>query len=122
MIGQEAVAAKGGRKRAHWGEGRVAYAALAPEIAKALATGLPMTKVHALFEDRLGMSYRQFIRYAKPNPSQKEKTHDSAPRFIERAPRYQSREKDADTSVAGVGSDARGFHFDPSDIDGKKLI
>ena len=38
------------RKRARWGEGRVAYAALAPEIAKALEEGLPMTKVYALFE------------------------------------------------------------------------
>ena len=45
-----------GRKRARWGEGRVAYAALAPEIAKALEEGLPMTKVYALFEARLGMS------------------------------------------------------------------
>ena len=39
-----------GSKRARWGEGRVAYAALAPEIAKALEDGLPMTKVYALFE------------------------------------------------------------------------
>jgi len=55
------VVAKGsGRKSAQWGEGRVAFAALAPEIAKALKEGLPMTKVYALFEARLGMSYRQF--------------------------------------------------------------
>ena len=47
-----------GRKRTRWGEGRVAYAALAPQIAKALSEGLPMTKVYALFEARLGMSYR----------------------------------------------------------------
>ena len=45
-----------GRKRARWGEGRVAYAALAPEIVKALEEGLPMSKVHALFEARLGMA------------------------------------------------------------------
>ena len=37
---------------------------LAPEIAKALDEGLPMTKVCALFEARLGIGYRQFARYA----------------------------------------------------------
>ena len=116
------MAAKANRKRAGWGEARVAYAALAPEIAKVLATGLPMTKVHALFEDRLGMSYRQFIRYAKPNLSKQEMKHDTAPRFIERPARKQGSESDAGPSVAGAGGDARGFHFDPSDIDGKKLI
>jgi hypothetical protein len=119
MTGQEAVAAKGNRKRAGWGEARAAYAALAPEIAKALCTGLPLTKVHALFEDRLGMSYRQFIRYASREPSRKEKTHDPAPRSIQRPPRSQSRESGG---VTGAGGDARGFHFDPSDIDSKKLI
>ena len=56
-----------GSKRVRWGEARVAYAALAPEITKALEEGLPMTKVYALFEGRLGMSYRQFIRYAQPS-------------------------------------------------------
>jgi hypothetical protein len=122
MAGQEAVAAKGNRKRAGWGEGRVAYAALAPEIAKALATGLPMTKVHALFEDRLGMSYRQFIRYAKPNLSKQEKTDVSAPRPVQKPARNQTREIDSRTSVSGAGGDARGFHFDPTDIDSKKLI
>jgi hypothetical protein len=82
MAGQEAVAVKVSRKRAGWGEARATYAALAPEIAKALVTGLPMTKAYALFEHRLGMSYRQFIRYARPNSSRKEKTHDPAPRPI----------------------------------------
>ena len=62
--------AKGsGRKDARWGEGRVAYAALAPEIVKALEEGLPMTKVKALFEGRLGIGYRQFVRYAPSKPS-----------------------------------------------------
>ena len=116
------MAAKGGKKRAHWGEGRVAYAALAPEIAKALATGLPMTKVHALFEDRLGMSYRQFIRYAKSSPSQQETKHDPAPRIAQKPSRSQSGESSAGNGITGVSSDARGFHFDPSDIDSKKLI
>jgi hypothetical protein len=120
MAGQGAVAAKGNTKRAGWGEARAAYAALAPEIAKALGTGVPMTKVHALFEDRLGMSYRQFIRYASREPSRKEKTHDPDPRPIQRPPRSQSRENSG--GVTGAGGDARGFHFDPSDIDSKKLI
>lgn len=111
------------RNRARWGEGRVAYLALAPEIAKALAAGLPMTKVHALFEDRLGMSYRQFIRYAKPDRPKKEKTHDPAPRIAQKpARRQQSGETYAGASPGGIPGDARGFHFDPSDIDSKKLI
>ena len=69
-----------GRKRTRWGEGRVAYAALAPEIAKALEEGLPMTKVYALFEARLGMSYRQFIRYAPALEQRRETmTHPQGP-------------------------------------------
>ena len=56
-----------GRKRTRWGEGRVAYAALAPEIAKALEEGLPMTKVYALFEARLGMSYRPVHPLRQPS-------------------------------------------------------
>ena len=72
--------AKGsGSKRARWGEGRVAYAALAPEIAKALEGGLPMTKVYALFEARLGMSYRQFIRYATLAQRRETMTHPQGP-------------------------------------------
>jgi len=70
------VAKGSGRKDARWGEGRVAYAALAPEIVKALEEGLPMSKVHALFEGRLGIGYRQFVRYANRSRRTQEREHD----------------------------------------------
>jgi hypothetical protein len=98
----------------------VAYAALAPQIAKALEEGLPMTKVYALFEARLGMSYRQFIRYASPRA--KERDHDPSPRPVQKPARAEARDRAASPrQLPGTGA-ARGFHFDPSDIDGKKLI
>jgi hypothetical protein len=98
----------------------VAYAALAPEIAKALEEGLPMTKVYALFEARLGMSYRQFIRYASPRA--KERDHDPSPRPVQKPARAEARERPSSPRQLSGGGDARGFHFDPSDIDSKKLI
>ena len=114
------MAKASGSKRARWGEGRVAYAALAPEIAKALEERLPMTKVYALFEARLGMSYRQFIRYASPRA--KEREHDPSPRPVQKPARAEARERaSSPRQLPGAGA-ARGFHFDPSDIDGKKLI
>ena len=119
MTGQRAVAKGSGSKRARWGEGRVAYAALAPEIAKALDEGLPMTK---LFEARLGMSYRQFIRYANRSPRTKERQRDPSPRPIQKPARAEARDRAAGPrKLPGAGA-PRGFHFDPSDIDGKKLI
>ena len=39
-----------------------------------------MTKVYALFEARLGMSYRQFVRYAKPSPRTKESSDEPIPK------------------------------------------
>jgi hypothetical protein len=116
------VAERSGKKRARWGEGRVAYAALAPEIAKALEEGLPMTKVYALFEARLGMSYRQFIRYANPSPRTKERDHDPSPRPVQRPARAEARDRPPSPRQLPGAGDARGFHFDPSDIDSKKLI
>jgi hypothetical protein len=98
----------------------VAYAALAPEIAKALEGGLPMTKVYALFEARLGMSYRQFIRYASPRA--KERDHDPSPRPVQKPSRAEARDRPSSPRQRPGAGDARGFHFDPSDIDGKKLI
>jgi len=100
----------------------VAYAALAPEIAKALEGGLPMTKVYALFEARLGMSYRQFIRYANPSGRAKERYHDPSPRPVQKPSRAEARDRPSSPRQRPGAGDARGFHFDPSDIDGKKLI
>jgi hypothetical protein len=122
VTGQRAVAERSGRKRARWGEGRVAYAALAPEIAKALEEGLPMTKVYALFEARLGMSYRQFIRYANSSPRTKERDDDPSPRPVQRPARAEARDRPASPRQLPDAGDARGFYFDPSDIDSKKLI
>ena len=100
----------------------MAYAALAPEIAKALEGGLPMTKVYALFEARLGMSYRQFIRYANPRVAQRRETmtHPQGPFKSLLGPKPVT----APPAPASfqTPAHARGFHFDPSDIDGKKLI
>jgi hypothetical protein len=121
VTGQQAVSKGLGRKKARWGEGRVAYAALAPEIAKALEEGLPMTKVYALFEARLGMSYRQFIRYANPSPRTKERDHDPSTRPVQPA-RAEALDRPASPRQLPDAGAARGFHFDPSDIDSKKLI
>ena len=120
MIGQWAVSKGSGSKRARWGEGRVAHAALAPQIAKALEEGLPMTKVYALFEGRLGMSYRQFIRYASPRA--KEKDHDPSPRPVQKPVPAEARDRPPSPRQLPGAGDERGFHFDPSDIDSKKLI
>ena len=115
--------AKGsGRKDARWGEGRVAYAALAPEIVKALEEGLPMSKVHALFEDRLGIGYRQFVRYANRSLRAQEREHDPSPRTVQKPVRAEARDRAGNPRQPPSAGDARGFHFDPSDIDGKKLI
>jgi hypothetical protein len=116
------VAEGSGRKRTRWGEGRVAHAALAPEIVKALEEGLPMTKVHALFEGRLGMSYRQFVRYANRSRRAQERDHDPSPRPVQKLARAEARDRAASPRKLPDADNARGFHFDPSDIDGKKLI
>ena len=115
--------AKGsGRKDARWGEGLVAYAALAPEIVKALEEGLPMSKVHALFEARLGIGYRQFVRYANRSRRAQEREHDPSPRPVQKPVRAEARDRAASPRELSGAGNARGFHFDPSDIDSKKLI
>ncbi len=64
--------AKGsGRKDARWGEGRVAYAALAPEIVKALEEGAADDEGLRAVRGRLG--YRQFVLYANRSPRAKKK-------------------------------------------------
>ena len=111
------VAEGSGRKRTRWGEGRVAYAALAPEIVKALEEGLPMTKVYALFEARLGIGYRQFVRYANRSPRAQEREHDPSPRPVQKPARAEARDRPASPRQLPDAGAARGFHFDPSDIE-----
>ena len=65
----------------------MAYATLAPEIVKALEEGLPMSKVHALFEARLGIGYRQFVRYANRSRRTQEREHDPSPRPVQKPAR-----------------------------------
>ena len=79
-----------------------------------------MTKVYALFEARLGMSYRQFIRYASPRA--KERDHDPSPRPVQKPARTEARDGPASPRQLSDAGAARGFYFDPSDIDSKKLI
>jgi hypothetical protein len=100
----------------------VAYAALEPEIVKALEEGLPMTKVYALFEARLGIGYRQFVRYANRSRRAQEREHDPSPRPVQKPARAEARDRAASPRQLSSASAARGFHFDPSDIDSKKLI
>ena len=100
----------------------MAYAALAPEIVKALEEGLPMTKVYALFEARLGIGYRQFVRYANRSHRAQERNHDPSLRPIQKPVRAEARDRAASPRELPGASAARGFHFDPSDIDSKKLI
>ena len=100
----------------------MAYAKLAPEIVKALEEGLPMTKVYALFEARLGIGYRQFVRYVNRSRQAQEREHDPSPRPVQKPARAEARDRaPRPHQLPGTGT-ARGFHFDPSDIDGKKLI
>ena len=49
-------------KRAAWGEGRVAFTVLIPQISAELRRNLPKTRVYEKFKDRLGISYRSFTR------------------------------------------------------------
>ncbi len=111
-----------GRKDARWGEGRVAYAALEPEIVNALEEGLPMPTVYALFEARLGIDYRQFVRYANRSPRPKERDHDPSRRPVQKPAPAEARDRAASPRQRSGAGNARGFHFDPSDIDSKKLI
>ena len=97
----------------------MAYAALAPEIVKALQEGLPMTKVHALFEGRLGIGYRQFVRYANRSRRAQERARAPSPSPLQKPPRAEARDRPTSPHKP---PGARGFHFDPSDIDSKKLI
>ena len=81
-----------------------------------------MTKVYALFEARLGISYRQFVRYANRSRLTKEREHDPSPRPVQKPARAEARDRPPRPRQPPGAGDARGFHFDPSDIDSKKLI
>ena len=113
------------KNRSAWGAGRTAFAALSPEIFGELAREIPMSVVHRKYKDRLGISYSQFTRHVRAFKARENfqawaatAVRDlSAPRDVVAKPVPKPHPPglpEADRSV--------GFHFDPTDIDSKKLI
>ncbi|MFT4080216.1 hypothetical protein [Rhodomicrobium sp.] len=109
------------KPRAKWGDGRIAFTALLPEIAGELTRKAPMSRIYAKHKTRLGISYRQFIR-------------------LVREYRHQASDDDDPVGLPGLGvaspsppadgrprkplyvgpPEERTFHFDPMDAYRKK--
>ncbi|MBT3072038.1 hypothetical protein KKP04_14340 [Rhodomicrobium sp. Az07] len=113
---------KGGEKpRAKWGDGRIAFTALLPEIAGELTRKAPMSRIYAKHKSRLGVSYRQFIRLVREYRDQA--SDDAAPVGLpglgaaSPSPPADGRSR---TPLYVGPHEERTFHFDPMDAYRKK--
>jgi hypothetical protein len=114
-----------GKSRSAWGAGRTAFAALSPEIFGELAREIPMSVVHRKYKDRLGISYSQFTRHVRAFKS-RENFQAWATMAVRGLPASRGgiSKTAPKTHPPGLPDAGRtkGFHFDPTDIDEKKLI
>jgi hypothetical protein len=113
------------KSRSAWGAGRIAFAALSPEIFGELAREIPMSVVYRKYKDRLGISYSQFTRHVRAFKA-RQNFNSLAATAVRGLPAHRGgackpaakphppRLAEAERSM--------GFHFDPADIDSKKLI
>ena len=103
--------------------GRMAFLALKEAIAADLSAGLFANAVHAKYQDRLGVGYRQFLKYLKRYRLRDAADFSSAPARApllaadRLSPMPASREP-----VNARRAPGRKFVFNPADIDPKKLV
>ena len=113
------------KSRSAWGAGRIAFAALSPEIFGELAREVPMSMVYRKYKHRLGISYSQFTRHVRTFQAR-----DTFQAWAATVVRSLPASGGLATKPApkphppGLAEAERsvGFHFDPADIDSKKLI
>jgi hypothetical protein len=113
------------KNRSAWGAGRIAFAALSPEIFDELAHEVPLSVVHRKYKDRLGISYSQFTRHVRSFKARENFQGWAAtalrglpaPRSLASRPAQKSHPPELAEAERSMG-----FHFDPTDIDSKKLI
>ena len=113
------------KSRSAWGAGRIAFAALSPEIFGELAREVPMSMVYRKYKHRLGISYSQFTRHVRTFEAREnfQAWAATAVRDLP-APRDMVAKPVPKPHPPGLPEADRsvGFHFDPTDIDSKKLI
>ncbi|ADP72048.1 hypothetical protein Rvan_2840 [Rhodomicrobium vannielii ATCC 17100] len=111
---------RGEKPRAKWGDGRIAFTALLPEIAGELTRKAPMSRIYAKHKTRLGVSYRQFIRLVR---EYRDQASDAAPVGLpglgaaSPSPPAHGRPR---TPLYVGPPEERTFHFDPMDAYRKK--
>ena len=113
------------KSRSAWGAGRIAFAALSPEIFGELAREVPMSMVYRKYKHRLGISYSQFTRHVRTFEARENfqawaatAVRDlPAPRDMVAKPVPKPHPRELVEVECSMG-----FHFDPSDVDSKKLI
>ena len=113
------------KSRTAWGAGRTAFAALSPEIFGELAREIPMSVVHRKYKHRLGISYSQFTRHVRTFKARENFQAWPAPAVRSLPAPHGGPSKPAPKPYPPGLTEAErsvGFHFDPSDIDSKKLI
>ncbi len=114
-----------GKSRSAWGAGRIAFAALAPEIFDELARESPMSAVHRKYKNRLGISYSQFTRHVRAFKARKTFqawAASAAPGLSASRGVYSKPAPKTHPPGLPDAKPSTGFHFDPTDIDSKKLV
>jgi hypothetical protein len=103
----------------------IAFAALSPEIFGELAREIPMSVVYRKYKARLGISYSQFTRHVRAFKAREnfQAWAATAVRGLPAARCGASKPASKPQSSGLVEAErSMGFHFDPTDIDSKKLI
>ena len=119
-------------KRGKKGNGRRAFLALRAEIKRELDAGAFAKTVHASFEERLGIGYRQFAKYVKryellasdPALAQPAAARPGAARVSNQPlpPSSTAEPQSPREPLNARRPPPKRFIFDPTDIDLKKLI
>jgi Family of unknown function (DUF5338) len=104
--------------------GRVSFLALMDEIRRELNAGHFARTVHARYEQRLAMSYRQFLRYVREYGLLAEaRPHLASPVTRPLAPLTQPAVVPAEQQpISTQPPQPKRFIFEPAKIDEKKLI
>ena len=108
--------------------GRAAFLALKDEIKAELEAGAFANSVHARYKQRLGIGYRQFLKYLRryqlrdATPSEPIQPVHAARSANRRSPVALADEAPPREPVNARPEQPRQFVFNPADIDPKKLI
>src|SRR5258706_543821 len=111
------------KSRARWGDGRVIFFALLPQIADELDSKIPITRIYSKHKDRLGISYRQFIRLVREYETKNKSVSSdpSAPAAAAKLPAPPSSvEPHRPIYTPPQSRKERDFHYDPVDAYTKK--